>query len=89
MKLACSVDVERHCAELKASLISFKTIGFECNDYPSVQSAFGVEVQRRKANSEIVSRSQRKTPKAESVIAIWCLTQCIYHAFSWTSWSLV
>jgi len=61
-KQAYSVEVERHCAELKASLtlksidiFSKQEVQRQYHDGSLIHSVFSVKVQRQKMNLEIVS----------------------------------
>jgi len=63
LKLACIVEVERHCIEPKESLVFKTDQSFSKQEVKSMKQ----EARHQKdANPEIVSRPQSKTQKAKS-----------------------
>jgi len=71
MKLACSVEVMRHCVDLKAikSGVENRSIGFQRHSCFEVQArGRKKEGRRKKANAEIACWPQsRKRSKEQSV----------------------
>jgi len=72
MKLACSVEAERHCVDLKAG-VELKTdrlnatLALRCTQWRSKQDRFSKqEARRQEANLEIASRPQSKKQKETS-----------------------